>query len=225
MALNEPTLLVVIVVGVVGCVVPSYLMVMVDDPAKPVPDAVTTVPPTPFAGLSVMDGATVKVARAEWDPSVAVTVWGPKTEAGTMKGAENKPETSVVAVATVDEPNVIMTFEDGLKLDPETVMDKPTIPEVGFRVIKETITVSVEEPVREPVPTLPVTVSVKVPPGVEPEVSIERVVEVGLDGLGGNGTGLARVTVLLDGAPVNDRRMVLGRPVAVEPEARETLTV
>ena len=74
MALNEPTLLVVVVVGVVGCVVPSYLMVMVDDPAKPVPDAVTTVPPTPFAGLSVMDGATVKVARAEWDPSVAVRV-------------------------------------------------------------------------------------------------------------------------------------------------------
>jgi len=142
-----------------------------------------------------------------------------------MKDAENKPETSVVAVATVDEPNVIVTFEDGLKLDPETVTDKPTIPEDGFRVIEGTITVSVEEPVREPVPTVPVTVSVKVPPGVEPEVSIERVVEVGLDGLGGNGTGLARVTVLLEGAPVNDRRMVLGRPVAVEPEARKTLTV
>ncbi len=73
MALNEPTLLVVTVVGVVGCVVPSYLMVMVDDPAKPVPDTVTTVPPTPFAGLSAMDGVTLKVAEEECDASAAVT--------------------------------------------------------------------------------------------------------------------------------------------------------
>ncbi len=73
-ALNEPTLEDVIVVGVVGCVVPSYLMVIVDEGAKPVPVTVTTVPPMPFAGLSAMDAATVKVARAECEPSLAVTV-------------------------------------------------------------------------------------------------------------------------------------------------------
>ncbi len=142
-----------------------------------------------------------------------------------MKDAENKPETSVTAVATVDEPNVIVTFEEGAKLDPETVTVKPTIPEDGFNVIEATITVSVAEPVREPLPTFPVIVSVKVPPGVEPEVWIVRSVVVGLDGLGGKATGLARVTVLLVGAPVKDRRIVLGRVVVVEPEARETLTV
>ncbi len=131
----------------------------------------------------------------------------------------------MVAVATINESNVIVIFEEGAKLEPETVTDKPTIPDDGFRVIEAAITVSVAKPVREPVPTLPVTVSVKVPPGVEPEVAIVRSAEVGLDEFDGKETGLARVTVLLAGAPVNDRRMVLGRPVVVEPEARETLTV
>ncbi len=58
-AVNKPRLLLVIVVGDVGCVAPSYLMVMVEEAAKPAPDTVTTVPPMPFAGLSVMDGLTV----------------------------------------------------------------------------------------------------------------------------------------------------------------------
>jgi hypothetical protein len=52
-----------------------------------------------------------------------------------------------------------------------------------------------------------------------------RSVVVGFDGLDGKETGLARVTVLLDGPPVNVRRMLLGRVVVVEPEAREILTV
>jgi len=74
---NEPTLDVLIVVGEVGCVVPSYLIVMVEEAAKPVPDTVTVVPPTPFAGLRLIEGVTVKMACPEWKESVAVTVWAP----------------------------------------------------------------------------------------------------------------------------------------------------
>jgi hypothetical protein len=142
-----------------------------------------------------------------------------------MTGTENKPDASVVAVATVVEPNVIVTVEESAKLVPETVTVEPTIPEEGFRVIEGTITVSEAEPVRKPVPTLPVTVRVKVPPGVEPEVASVRGVMVGVEGLVGNGTGLERVTVVLPGEPVSDRRIVLGSDVVVEPEARAIVTV
>jgi hypothetical protein len=58
-AVNEPALLVVMVVGDVGCVVPSYLIVIVEDAAKPLPVTVTTVPGIPFAGLRAIDGLTM----------------------------------------------------------------------------------------------------------------------------------------------------------------------
>ena len=61
-ALNEPPLEVVIVLGDVGWVVPSYLMLILDDPAKPVPTTVTVAPPTPLLELSAMEGVTVKIA-------------------------------------------------------------------------------------------------------------------------------------------------------------------
>ncbi len=62
MALKDPVLEVVTVVGVVGCVVPSYLMVMVEELPKPVPDTVTLVPAVPLVGLRAIDGITVKMA-------------------------------------------------------------------------------------------------------------------------------------------------------------------
>ncbi len=77
-----------------------------------------------------------------------------------MKNAENSPETSVVAVATVDEPYVIVMFEEGAKLEPETITVTPTIPDEGFRVIEGTMTVREVVPVREPTPTFSVAVRV-----------------------------------------------------------------
>ncbi len=74
-ALNEPTVEVATVAGEVVCVTPSYFMVIVDEPAKPVPDTVTVEPTIPLVGFNVIEALTVKEAVAEWeDTSVAVTV-------------------------------------------------------------------------------------------------------------------------------------------------------
>ncbi len=62
--MNEPRLDDVIVLGEVGWTVPSYLIVIVESAANPVPDTVTVAPPTPFVGLSVVDGMVVKLAWA-----------------------------------------------------------------------------------------------------------------------------------------------------------------
>ncbi len=130
-----------------------------------------------------------------------------------------------MAFATVDEPYVMVMFEEGAKLEPDTITVTPTIPVTGLSVIEGATTVRVAVPVCEPVPTFPVTVRVKVPPGVDPEVAMVRSVTVGAEESNGNGTGLARVTVLLVGAPVNDSRMVLGNPVVVEPDDSEIVTL
>jgi len=193
LALNEPSLVVVMEVGVVGWAVPSYLMVMVDDPAKPVPETVTLVPVMPLTGLRTTDGWTVKTACPEWEESVAVTVWDPATDGGIVNDAVNTPETSVVAVATVVDPYVIVMVDEGEKLLPETVTVRPTIPELGVREIAGTVTVRVAFPTREPVPTLPVTVRVKLPPGVVPDVDIVSGVVVGVEVLPGKLTGLFKV--------------------------------
>ena len=144
---------------------------------------------------------------------------------GTVKVAENRPEGSVVVVTTIVESKVIVMFAEGLKFEPETVTDTPTIPDAGFRLIEGIAIVSVASPVRVPVPTSPVTVMLNVPPGVELEVAMVSDVTVGVDGLDGNRTGLLRVTVVLAGAPVKGRRMLLGSPIVVEPEESETVTV
>ncbi len=74
-ALNAPAVDVVTVAGEVVTVVPSYLMVMVEEAAKPVPVTVMVAPTLPLAGLSVMEEIMLKVAVAEWeDASVTVTV-------------------------------------------------------------------------------------------------------------------------------------------------------
>ena len=138
---------------------------------------------------------------------------------------ENWPEESDVAVATVEESNVMVMVVEGLKFAPDTVDDAPTIPDVGLRLIEGMPIVSVPGPVRVPVPTSPVTVRLKVPPGVEPEVPIVRGVVVGLAVSDGNGTGLVRVTVVLAGAPDRVSRMLAGRAVVVEPGTSEMVTV
>ncbi len=135
-ALNEPMLEEATDVGDVVCVVPSYFMVMVEEAAKPAPVTVTVVAAAPPGGLSVMEAVTEKVAEAVCDDaSVAVTVCPPKVAAGTVKKAENRPELSVVTVATVEEPNVIVTVEVDEKLVPETITGEPTTSDVGFRLI------------------------------------------------------------------------------------------
>jgi len=60
-ALKVPVLEVVIVLGDVDCVVPSYLILILDDPANPDPDTVSVVPPMPLTGLSTVEGVTVNV--------------------------------------------------------------------------------------------------------------------------------------------------------------------
>ena len=63
------------------------------------------------------------------------------------------------------------------------------------------------------------------PPRVEPDVSSVSGVVVGLEELGGKETGLARVTVVLPGAPVSDRRSETGSAVVDEPEDSVMVTV
>ncbi len=62
---NEPVLLLVTVTGEVVCVTPSYFMVIVEEPAKPVPDTVTVEPTIPLVGFNVIEAVTVKEAVAE----------------------------------------------------------------------------------------------------------------------------------------------------------------
>src|SRR5437899_12690420 len=94
---------------VVATVTPSNVIVTEEPPAKPEPDTVTVEPAAPLVGLRVIEGVMVKVAVAELEPPVAVTMWAPPTESidelGTLKNVENDPLLSVLAVATVDEPN------------------------------------------------------------------------------------------------------------------------
>ncbi len=64
-AMNEPEAEVVTAEGDVVCSVPSYFMVIVEEPAKPVPDTVTVEPTIPLVGLNVIEAVTVKEAVAE----------------------------------------------------------------------------------------------------------------------------------------------------------------
>jgi len=135
-ALNDPVVDVATVLGEVARVVPSYVMVTVEDASKPVPVTVMIVPTAPLDGLSVIDAPTVKEVDADWDrESVAVTRCAPKVEAGTVKDTENAPILLEVTVATVDDPKVIVTVDVAVKLVPETVTDVATGPELGLSEI------------------------------------------------------------------------------------------
>ena len=105
MALKDPIVEEATVVGEVVTIVPSYLMVIVEEAAKPVPDTVIVVPTAPPVGLRVIDALTENCVDADFDDaSVAVTVWAPKVDGGMLKDAENSPELSDVTVATVEAP-------------------------------------------------------------------------------------------------------------------------
>lgn len=221
---KEPTLDEVIVVGIVGWTVPSYLIEMLDEAANPVPDTVTVVPPTPVVGERVMDGMTVKVVWAACIPSDAATWCAPAIEGGITNDVENRPALSVVVDVIVVKSSVIVIPVNGRKLDPETVVDAPTAPDEGDRDTVGTATVSVVCPVRVPVPTSPVTVIVNVPPGVELELATVRGVVEGVDESEGKRIGLLNVTVVLPGAPVSVSRILPGRPVVVELGVSDTLT-
>ena len=67
-------------------------MVIVEEPANPVPDTVTVVPTLPLVGFKVIDDATVNEAVGELVPSVKVNVWLPGVEAGTVNVADKPPE-------------------------------------------------------------------------------------------------------------------------------------
>jgi hypothetical protein len=62
-------------------------------------------PTLPLVGFIVMEALTEKVADAELDDeSVAVTVWAPNDDAGTLKDAVKEPRPSVVVVVWAVEP-------------------------------------------------------------------------------------------------------------------------
>ncbi len=99
-ALNDPAEEDVTVVGVVDCVTPSYFTVIMDEPAKPVPETVTVEPTMPLVGFRLIEALIVKIAEPVCaDTSVAATVCAPFVEAGTVKVALNEP--------TVEEATVV----------------------------------------------------------------------------------------------------------------------
>lgn len=151
LALNKPLLLEVTVDGDVVCPVPLYVIVIVDEAAKPVPFTVTVVPIRPLVGVMVIDGVTLKVADAEYPlVSVALAVLLPAVDPeGTVKVAVNEPvpleTTGLGFVVTLVPANCIVICELGQKLEPDTVTDVPTGPLVGDKAIEETVTVKVVE--------------------------------------------------------------------------------
>ena len=127
---------------VVATVIPSYVMVTDEPPAKPEPDTMTVEPAAPLVGLRVIEGVMVKVAVAELEPPpAAVTMWAPPTasidELGTLKNVENDPLLSVLVVASVDEPKVMVTEWEFWKPVPEIETSEPSVPLVGFNKIEE----------------------------------------------------------------------------------------
>jgi hypothetical protein len=72
---NDPSARLVTVAGDVVTGVPSYVIVISEEPAKLVPVTVTDAPTGPLVGLRVIVGDTVNVAEAELLlASVAATV-------------------------------------------------------------------------------------------------------------------------------------------------------
>jgi hypothetical protein len=103
---NVPVDEVVTAEGDVACPVPSYVIVIVDEAAKPEPDRLTLEPASPVVGLGVMEGVTpvaVNVAEAVIElVSVAVTVLAPAADAGMVKVTPlNAPAPDGVVVTVV----------------------------------------------------------------------------------------------------------------------------
>jgi len=101
---NDPEVSVCTKAGVVITVGTPKVNVMVEEAAKPWPDAETIVPISPLTGFRANEVLTVNVAKAEFpNPSVTTIGWPPKVEAGTMKDvpAGIVPELVEVGVAIV----------------------------------------------------------------------------------------------------------------------------
>ena len=62
--MKEPVAVVVTVVGEVVTIVPSYLMVIVEEEANPLPVTLTLEPVMLLVGLALIDALTEKVAEA-----------------------------------------------------------------------------------------------------------------------------------------------------------------
>jgi hypothetical protein len=145
---NDPTLEAVTVAGVVWICDKPNVIVIVDDGTKFDPDAVTVVPIGPLVGDNDINGAvTVKRALAEsLLSSIALTMWPPEAEVGTLNATPSgiEPDGVVVVFATILPSNSIAMLEDAAKLEPDTVTIVPTGPAVGDNVI-EGATVKVAE--------------------------------------------------------------------------------
>ncbi len=114
-ASNEPEASVFLVEGVVVITFPANVMVRSDVGAKPSPVTVIVASDGPIVGCMVMRGATVKLAVAEYLPSVAITACTPVVEDGTMNPTPVgiAPEDVAVVVAIVVPAYLIVITELG----------------------------------------------------------------------------------------------------------------
>jgi len=141
-ALNVPVAVDAIVVGEVVWMVPSYLIVIVEEAAKPVPDTVIVPPTIALAGLRLMEPLIEYVAEPVCaETSVAVTVCAPFVEIGIENVALKEPiveEATVVGeVVWVVPSNFIVIVDEAANPVPDTVTVVPVGPPVGDRVIDE----------------------------------------------------------------------------------------
>ena len=106
----------------------------------------------PVCGTMVIEGFTVKAVCAEFWlalSSVAIMLWFPGVDVGTVNDALKEPVGVAVIVAgevaiTV-ESNSKAIMEFGAKLDPDTETDEPTIPFEGVTIIDGTVTPKVAD--------------------------------------------------------------------------------
>lgn len=116
MALNEPDVDEVTVVGNVATMVPSNLTVRTEDDANPLPETVTFEPVILLVGLTLMDELMVNVAdELSDDASMAWTRCTPWAEEGAWKVALNDPmdeEATVVGEVVTVEPSYLIVIVD-----------------------------------------------------------------------------------------------------------------
>jgi hypothetical protein len=116
MALNEPDVDEVTIVGNVATAVPSNLTVMAEDDAKPLPETVTFEPVMLLVGLTLMDELMVNVAdELSDDASMAWTRCTPWVEEGAWNVALNDPmdeEATVVGEVETVEPSYLIVIVD-----------------------------------------------------------------------------------------------------------------
>jgi hypothetical protein len=160
LAENVPVDEVVTAEGDVACPVPSYVIVIVDEAAKPEPVTMTDEPVAPLVGFSLIEAVTpvaVKVAEAVLELApLAVTMLAPLAEAvGTAKLAVNVPVADTLAVPCVIPSYFIDMVSEGAKPVPDTVTVEPTPPEVGLNAIEAAAAARIVMPVAPMLAPLP----------------------------------------------------------------------